>query len=189
MTIHNVYENIDNCNPPKRSLAPFILGHPNKPHLFLVSGLSGNCSGNQREQYCKDGLSSSTNNLGNWCWLRDVFLYDYEKHAFTNIIGPHEESMTHEGIGAYDFDDDAMYIVGGHIPKVKERTYYSDTSYNSILRLRIGKDKRFNKVETITKGMKLYSWHEQHKYGAYYNPAHKSLVWLRNDGLWELELQ
>lgn len=185
----NVHENIDDCNPPKRTLARFISGHPQKPHLFLVSGLFGNCSGNQLEQFCEGGLSSTTNNIGNWCWLRDVFLYDYEQHTFTNIIGPHEESMTHEGVGVYDFDDHAMYIVGGYIPRVRERKYDSYMSHNSILRLRIGKDKSFKKVETITKGMNLYSWHDQHNYGAYYNPAHKSLIWLRNDGLWELELQ
>jgi hypothetical protein len=184
-----VYENIDNCNPPKRAFTRFILGHPQKPHLFLVSGLVGNCSGDQREQYCQGGLSAVGNDIGNWCWMRDVFLYDYEKHTFTNIIGPHEESMTHEGVGAYDFDNHVMYIVGGYIPRVRERTFHSYMSHNSLLRLRIGKDKNFKTVETNTNGMNLYSWHDQHHYGAYYNPANKSLVWLRNDGLWELELR
>jgi hypothetical protein len=184
----NVHENIDDCNPPKRSLARFILGHPQKPHLYIISGISGNCSGEQREQVCKGGLSVIGNDMGNWCWLRDVFLYDYEQHTFTNIIGPHEKSMTHEGIAAYDFERNHMYIVGGYIPRVKERTYASYMSHNSILRLRIGKDKRFSKVDAHTKGMKLYSWHDQHNYAAYYNPAHKSLIWFRNDGLWELPL-
>jgi hypothetical protein len=184
-----VHENTTNCNPPKRSLSRFILGNPQKPHLFIVSGGTGNCSGDQKEQNCKGGLSIVGNDLGNWCWLRDIFLFDYETYTFKNIIGPHEESMTHEGIGAYDYEQNAMYIVGGYIPKVRERTFHSYMSHNSLLRLRIGKDKKFQNVPAKTKGMNLYSWHDQHNYCAYYNPAHKSIVWFRNDGVWELSLQ
>jgi hypothetical protein len=184
-----VHENTTNCNPPKRSLSRFILGDPQKPHLFIVSGGTGNCSGDQKEQNCKGGLSIVGNDLGNWCWLRDIFLFDYETYTFKNIIGPHEESMTHEGIGAYDYEQNAMYIVGGYIPKVRERTFHSYMSHNSLLRLRIGKDKKFQNVPAKTKGMNLYSWHDQHNYCAYYNPAHKSIVWFRNDGVWELSLQ
>jgi len=110
------------------------------------------------------------------------------KTTFMNIIGPHEESMTHEGVGVYDFDNNAMYIVGGYIPRVRERTFHSYMSHNSLLRLRIGKDKKFQNVPTNTKGMNLYSWHDQHNYCAFYNPAHKSIVWFRNDGVWELVL-
>ena len=184
-----VHENTTNCNPPKRSLSRFILGDPKKPHLFIVSGGTGNCSGDQKEQNCKGGLSIVGNDIGNWCWLRDIFLFDYETYTFKNIIGPHEESMTHEGIGAYDYEQNAMYIVGGYIPKVRERTFHSYMSHNSLLRLRIGKDKKFQNVPAKTKGMNLYSWHDQHNYCAYYNPAHKSIVWFRNDGVWELSLQ
>jgi hypothetical protein len=184
-----VHENTTNCNPPKRSLSRFILGDPQKPHLFIVSGGTGNCSGDQKEQNCKGGLSIVGNDIGNWCWLRDIFLFDYETYTFKNIIGPHEESMTHEGIGAYDYEQNAMYIVGGYIPKVRERTFHSYMSHNSLLRLRIGKDKKFQNVPAKTKGMNLYSWHDQHNYCAYYNPAHKSIVWFRNDGVWELSLQ
>jgi hypothetical protein len=184
-----VHENTTNCNPPKRSLSRFVLGDPQKPHLFIVSGGTGNCSGDQKEQNCKGGLSIVGNDMGNWCWLRDIFLFDYETYTFKNIIGPHEESMTHEGIGAYDYEQNAMYIVGGYIPKVRERTFHSYMSHNSLLRLRIGKDKKFQNVPAKTKGMNLYSWHDQHNYCAYYNPAHKSIVWFRNDGVWELSLQ
>jgi hypothetical protein len=184
-----VHENTANCNPPKRSLSRFILGDPQKPHLFIVSGGTGNCSGDQKEQFCKGGLSIVGNDIGNWCWLRDVFLFDYETYTFKNIIGPHEESMTHEGVGAYDYEHNTMYIVGGYIPKVRERTFHSYMSHNSLLRLRIGKDKKFETVQAKTKGMNLYSWHDQHNYCAYYNPAHKSIVWFRNDGVWELSLQ
>jgi hypothetical protein len=184
-----VHENTTNCNPPKRSLSRFILGDPQKPHLFIVSGGTGNCSGDQKEQNCKGGLSIVGNDIGNWCWLRDIFLFDYETYTFKNIIGPHEESMTHEGIGAYDYEQNAMYIVGGYIPKVRERTFHSYMSHNSLLRLRIDKDKKFQNVPAKTKGMNLYSWHDQHNYCAYYNPAHKSIVWFRNDGVWELSLQ
>ena len=183
-----VHANNANCNPPKRSLSRFILGDPKKPHLFIVSGGTGNCSGYQKEQFCQNGLSTIGNDMGNWCWLRDVFLYDYENYTFMNIIGPHEESMTHEGVGVYDFDNNAMYIVGGYIPRVRERTFHSYMSHNSLLRLRIGKDKKFQNVPAKTKGMNLYSWHDQHNYCAYYNPAHKSIVWFRNDGVWELSL-
>ena len=184
-----VHENTTNCNPPKRSLSRFILGDPQKPHLFIVSGGTGNCSGDQKEQNCKGGLSIVGNDIGNWCWLRDIFLFDYETYTFKNIIGPHEESMTYEGIGAYDYEQNAMYIVGGYIPKVRERTFHSYMSHNSLLRLRIDKDKKFQNVPAKTKGMNLYSWHDQHNYCAYYNPAHKSIVWFRNDGVWELSLQ
>ena len=183
-----VHENNSNCNPPKRSLSRFILGDPKKPELFIVSGLTGNCSGDQKEQFCKGGLSAIGNDMGNWCWLRDVFLYDYEHYTFTNIIGPHEESMTHEGVGVYDFKTKSMYIVGGYIPRVRERTYESYMSHNSLLRLRIGKDTKFRTIPTVTKGMNLYSWHDQHNYCAYYNPANHSIVWFRNDGVWELLL-
>jgi hypothetical protein len=184
-----VHENTTNCNPPKRSLSRFILGDPQKPHLFIVSGGTGNCSGDQKEQNCKGGLSIVGNDMGNWCWLRDIFLFDYDTYTFKNIIGPHEESMTHEGIGAYDYEQNAMYIVGGYIPKVREKTFHSYMSHNSLLRLRIGKDKVFETVKASTKGMNLYSWHDQHNYCAYYNPAHKSIVWFRNDGVWELSLK
>lgn len=184
-----VHENSDDCKPPKRLLSEFVLGHPEKPHLYLVSGLWGNCSGNQQEQQCSNGLSAIGNDLGSWCWLRDVFLYDYEQHTFTTIIGPHEQSITHEGIPAYDYKENTLYIIGGYIPKVRERSLESYISHNSILRLRIGKDKTFHHVPTITKNMNVYSWHDQHNMCAYYNPAKNSLLWFRNDGLWELQLQ
>lgn len=183
-----VHENNANCSIPKRSLSRFILGDPQKPQLFIVSGVTGNCSGYQKEQTCNGGLSAIGNDIGNWCWLRDIVLYDYENYTYKNIIGPHEKSMTHEGVGVYDFDSNDMYIVGGYIPRVRERTFHSYMSHNSLLRLRIGKDKKFQNVPAKTKGMKLYSWHDQHNYCAYYNPVHKSIVWFRNDGVWELSL-
>lgn len=182
-----VHSNIDNCNPPKRTHANLILGHPDKPHLYVLSGY-GNCSGDQLEQQCVNGISQF-NDVGSWCWLRDLFLYDYEQHTFTQIIGPHEESMIIEGKGAYDFNNNVMYVVGGRKPILKENRIVNESFKNIILKFRIGRDKQFKVFETDTKLLKQSSIHEEYNSCPFYNPKQKSLIWFRSDGIWELPLE
>jgi len=182
-----VYPNIDNCIPPKRTHTNFILGHPKKPQLFIMSGY-GSCTGEQLEQSCPNGISEK-NDLGSWCWLRDVFLYDYQNYTFTNIIGPHEKSMTMEGIGAYDYHTNTLYIVGGRLPHFDSGKEIQEMFQNTVLKLRIGKDKAFKSLKANTKKMKQTKWYEQYNYCAFYNPTRKSLIWFRSDGMWELQLK
>lgn len=182
-----VSPNIDNCNPPKRTHSRFILGHPDKPHLYILSGF-GSCSGKQLEQTCVNGIAEK-NDLGSWCWLRDLFLYDYQQYTFTQIIGPHEESIKMEGVGVYDYHTNSFYIVGGRLPRIEGSNIIDDSFQNKVLKLRIGKDKTFKNFDTNTKGMKQTTWYEQYNYCAYYNPKRKSLIWVRSDGMWELQLK
>ncbi len=182
-----VHPNIDNCNPPKRSHSNLILGHPDKSHLYVLSGF-GSCSGNQLEQECPGG-KAIRNDLGVWCWLRDLFLFDYEQHTFKQIIGPHEESIKMEGIGAFDYHTNTLYIVGGRFPHLIGNKSVDDAFQNKVLKLQIGKDKTFKNVQVGTKGMKQTTWYEQYNYCAFYNPKRKSLIWFRSEGMWELLLR
>jgi|694.fasta_scaffold117051_2 hypothetical protein len=176
----------DNFTPPKRVSGNPILGDPNHTSLFYFSS-SGNCSGSQFDQSCPFG-SPWASDVGVWCWLKDIWKYDYANNNFTQIMPPNSPSIGLEGDLAYDYIHNTFYILGGYVPSPVYQPNYTTTYENTVLRYRVGVDNGFLPLSIGGTAPSTYPISQMGTHGAYFDAANDRVVWLRFDGVYSLEL-
>ena len=182
----NPYPNNNNCNPAKRNtqFAPDASG----TKLFLFSG-QGSCDGNQFASSCSLGSPWQTD-VGQYCWLRDLYELDLSNYQFTQILAPNNQSIAREGSFTYDYNNDDFYIIGGYVPSgnySQNVNNYGNTYSMEVLRFRRGLDSGFTPVavggtvppipnNSIGTGTSVY------------DATHNRVIYIRPDGVWALNL-
>ena len=182
----NIIPNSDNCKPAKRVNPFFILGKPGTHTLLLYSG-SGNCSGDQFEKTCTEGVSIPTD-VGSFCWLRDAYFFDYKRGAFIEILPPHTRSITQYGSCVYDYNKNRLFIVGGTVPGNDNPHKIDKMFTTNILYYDIGKSKAFRKMDVNPGNLSPCKADEYPDRCAFYDGIKKRIIWIRKEGIWELPL-
>lgn len=99
--------------------------------LYIYGG-QGNYSGNQFEQTCTSSITPMATGDGSYCWLRDLWEYDFKTRKLTNLISAFTDKLPLDGAMAYDEDRDKMFLMGGRKPPFSLPDH-SDTEYNLTL--------------------------------------------------------
>lgn len=178
--------NCDNFTPAKRVNGNPVLGNPNQTSVYYFSS-AGNCTGSQFDQSCPFG-SPWASDVGVWCWLKDIWKYDYSANSFTQILPPNSSSITLEGDLAYDYINNTFYILGGYVPSPIYDPNYATTFQNTVLRYRVGIDAGFLPLNVSGTAPNSYPNAAMGVHGAYFDALNDRIVWARFDGVYTLDL-
>jgi hypothetical protein len=178
--------NCDNFTPPKRAGFNPTLGNPNEQSIYFFSSI-GNCSGSQMDQSCPFGSPWATD-LGVWCWLKDLWKYNYSANSFTQILPPNSPSVSLEGDLTYDYINNTFYLLGGFIPSPVYNPNYNTTFENGVLRYRVGIDNGFLPLTVSGNAPPTYDLNSMGTHGAYFDAMNDRIIWLRFDGVYSLDL-
>lgn len=174
----------DNSNPAKRSGYQYALGDPSSNQLYLFSGY-GSCSGNQNTPSCSLG-SPWANDIGVYCWLKDLWEINLTTHQFTNILPVNSSSISKEGQIVYDYTNNTFYILGGFIPPATYDPNFGNTAdfETGVLRFRVGIDSGFTQFTVGGTPPPTVKINNLGTNAAYYDALNNQIVWARKDGVW-----
>ncbi len=178
--------NCDNSTPPKRTGFNPTLGDPNEQSVYFFSG-AGNCTGSQFDQSCPFGSPLGTD-VGIWCWLKDLWKYNYSANSFTQILPPGSPSVSLEGDLAFDYVNNVFYILGGYVPSPVYNPNYTTNFENVVMRYRIGIDNGFVPISISGIAPPTYPLSSMGVHGAYFDAVNDRIIWLRFDGVYSLDL-
>ena len=186
----NVFENnanAENTVPAKRT-PTLILGKPGDNKVYFASG-SGNASGDQFEQECS--ISEPwANDVGKFCWLKDVWELDLNTHTFNNLLPVNHESYTKEGAITLNHDEQSFVKVGGFIPPAQydgSRNWAETAEYSmDVSVFSIGSKDGFVPVTTVGDIPPVKYLNEFGHNALYYDSKGKRVIYIRTDGIWSL---
>jgi hypothetical protein len=180
--------NCDNTTPPKRQGPYPALGAPNSSDVYFFSGY-GSCDGSQMASSCALGSPWATD-VGVWCWLRDLWKYNYQSSTFTQLLPPNHPSITSEGMLVYNHVGNTFYIVGGFIPPaIADPNFYSNANYQvSVLRYRVGIDNGFVPYTVFGTPPPTLTCNQMGSHLTYYDAINNRIIWIRKDGVYAIEL-
>lgn len=186
----NVFENnanAENTVPAKRT-PTLILGKPGDNKVYFASG-SGNASGDQFEQECS--ISEPwANDVGKFCWLKDVWELDLNTHTFKNLLPVNHESYTKEGAITLNHDEQSFVKVGGFIPPAQydgSRNWAETAEYSmDVSVFSIGSKDGFVPVTTVGDIPPVKYLNEFGHNALYYDSKGKRVIYIRTDGIWSL---
>ena len=185
----NPYANNNNCNPARRTGTRIA---PNKDYkkMYILSG-QGNCNGSQFSTSCSLGNAWATD-VGKYCWLQDLYEYDFSTGAFTTILSSGSSSISKEGNFAYNYDQDVFYILGGFTPPATYiASWGSSTAFpftNTVLAMDRGKGgSTFSSVSVCGNPPPVGTVNSSNGI-AFYDGPRDRIIWMRPDGIWALNL-
>jgi gliding motility-associated-like protein len=183
----NPYANNNNCNPARRNASGIA---PSKDYkkMFIFSG-QGNCNGSQTSTSCTLG-NAWASDVGKWCWLQDLYEYDFATNTFTTILPTGSSSISKEGSFAYNYDQDVFYILGGFTPPATwNASWSSSTSYtNTVLAMDRGQGaSTFGSVAVCGTPPPVGTVSSSSGMSFYDGPRDR-IIWMRPDGIWALNL-
>jgi hypothetical protein len=190
----NTYSNRDNSLTTgiAKATGKKVTYNRNRTKLYL-SGGQGNYSGDQFSNACTTSSITWATDVGKYCWLNDLWEYDLTTKAFTNIIPLSNSTYPTEGLTAFDYDNDVLYLMGGRTPMA---TYNPSADSASTYGMKLYKfplnnnpNKIFTEVQTNTAALPAY-----HSVGVmgdprlYYDGRLKSLIWITVKGIFTIKL-
>lgn len=178
--------NCDIVTPPKRNQFNASLGAPNSSDVFFSSGL-GSCTGNQFEQSCALGSGWATD-VGVWCWLKDLWSYNYQSNEFTQILPPNHSSIVQEGDLTYDYVNNTFYIIGGYVPSPVINPSYNPNFNTDVFRYRVGLDNGFVPLNINGTAPATLPVANMGAHAAYFDATQNRIIWVRFDGVYSIEL-
>lgn len=181
----NPYPNNNNCNPAKRT-GSIAFGGTGSNKVYIFSGV-GSCDGNQFSQSCSLG-SPVGNNIGVYCWLRDLWELDLSTHTFTNILPVNNQSIQQIGEFAFDYQHNTFYQLGGYVPSEIYNPSYSPDYSNTVYRFRRGMDEGFEELPISGTPPPVVSGSGYYQGTTVYDPVFNRVIWARNDGIWAINL-
>lgn len=183
----NPYANNNNCNPAKRNASGIA---PSKDYkkMFIFSG-QGNCNGSQTATSCTLG-NAWASDVGKWCWLQDLYEYDFTTNTFTAILPTGSSSISKEGSFAYNYDQDVFYILGGFTPPATwNASWASTTPYtNTVLAMDRGQGASTFSSATVCGTPPPVGTVSSSSGMAFYDGPRDRIIWMRPDGIWALNL-
>ena len=184
-----ILPNDDNCGssvPPRRTGVNPVLGSPGTNEIYFLSG-QGSCTGSQTEPVCNLGSPWATD-VGQWCWLRDLWKYDYLNNSFTQILPVNDASIQQEGDLAYDYVNNIFYLVGGYVPSAVYNPAVVPNFNSNVYRYRVGIDNGFVPLNVNGTAPQTLPLSNMGAHGAYFDAATNRIVWVRFDGVYSIEL-
>ena len=178
-----------NCSstvPTKRTSVAPVLGSPGSNEIHFISG-QGNCSGNQSEQTCNLG-SPWASDVGQWCWLKDLWKYNYATNTFTQILPTNDPSIQQEGDLAYDYVNNIYYLIGGYIPSPVYNPLVVPNYNSNVYRFRVGIDNGFIPLNVNGTAPQTLSLNNIGAHAAYFDATNNRVIWVRKDGVYAIEL-
>lgn len=154
--------------------------------LYLYGG-QGNYSGSQFDPTCTSSITPMPTTEGSYCWLRDLWVYDFNTRTFKNIISPFSDKLPLDGAMAYNEDNGVMYLMGGRKPPFSypdhTETIYDITLYKTPLNNIQFKPVKVDQTvlpsnQTLkTLGISVL----------YYDHMLKTLIWVNSKGIFLLD--
>jgi len=183
----NPYVNNNNCNPARRT-ATGIAPSKDYKKMFIFSG-AGNCNGSQTATSCALGQAWASD-VGKWCWLQDLYEYDFATNSFTTILPTASPSISQEGSFAYNYDEDAFYILGGFTPPATySATWGNTTPYtNTVLMMDRGAGATSFTQASVCGTPPPVGTVNSSQGMAFYDGPRDRVIWMRPDGIWALNL-
>ena len=183
----NPYANNNNCNPARRN-ATGIAPSKDYKKMFIFSG-AGNCNGSQTATSCTLGQAWASD-VGKWCWLQDLYEYDFATNSFTTILPTASPSISQEGSFAYNYDEDAFYILGGFTPPATySATWGNTTPYtNTVLMMDRGAGATSFTQASVCGTPPPVGTVNSSQGMAFYDGPRDRVIWMRPDGIWALNL-
>ena len=183
----NPYVNNNNCNPARRT-ATGIAPSKDYKKMFIFSG-AGNCNGSQTATSCTLGQAWASD-VGKWCWLQDLHEYDFATNSFTTILPTASPSISQEGSFAYNYDEDAFYILGGFTPPATySATWGNTTPYtNTVLMMDRGAGATSFTQASVCGTPPPVGTVNSSQGMAFYDGPRDRVIWMRPDGIWALNL-
>jgi hypothetical protein len=186
----NVFENNSNIGstvPAKRS-GSIIPGKPGENKVYFSSG-AGNASGDQFEQECT--ISEPwANDVGTYCWLKDVWELDLNTHTFKNLLPVNHASIKSEGVITYDHDEKVFVKIGGFIPSATYQRgddWAKNTEYDmEISVFTEGSSDGFMPIQTSGDLPPVLKLSELQHNALFYDGKGKRVMYIRGDGIWSL---
>ena len=181
--------NNSNCNntvPPKRVGEATSLGAPNSNEFYFMSG-AGNCSGDQFASSCDLG-SAWASDIGVWCWLKDLWKYNYDANEFTQILPVNSSSITQEGDLAYDYCNNTFYMIGGYIPSPVFDPSYNPNFNSNVYRYRVGIDNGFVPIQINGAAPPILPISNMKQHKAYFDIFNNIIIWIRFDGVYTFDV-
>jgi hypothetical protein len=173
----NTYGNNNNCQPAKRVGAQFALNRDGKK-VYLFSS-QGSCNGNQFASTCSLGSPWQTD-VGQYCWLRDIWELNLENNQFVNVLPTNSPSITKEGSFSYDYTKNTFYIIGGFTPSA----VYGTPSVFSMDVLRYRRDVDVEGFKQISVSGNPPPSNSNGI--SYYDSIGNRIIYARADGIWAL---
>lgn len=186
----NTFEN--NSNPgatvPVKRTPTLMLGKPGDNTFYFASGY-GNASGDQFEQECTLG-EPWANDIGKYCWLKDVWEYDLNTNTFRNLLPVNHESIKKEGAITFDYDQRSFVKIGGFIPNSlydRNNNWSANTEYEmDVSVFKEGTKEGFVPV-TVTGDTPPVKKNSELEHNAlFYDGKNKRVIYIRGDGIWTL---
>ena len=187
----NSFLNNSNCNSlniPSKRIAGGIAPNKNFTKMYVYSGM-GNCSGSQTATSCTLGSAWATD-VGVYCWLKDLWEYDFTNDQFTNILPYNHASIPLEGEFTYDYNRDIFYLLGGWTPSPTYQSGYGNTATNSNLVFRYDRGNNaagFDTVNICGTPPPIGTINQTSGIGVFDSPRDR-ILWLRTDGVWAINL-
>lgn len=178
-----------NCSstvPTKRTSVAPVLGSPGSNEIHFLSG-QGNCSGNQTEPSCNLG-SPWASDVGTWCWLKDLWKYNYSTNTFTQILPTNDPSIQQEGDLAYDYVNNIYYLIGGYIPSPVYNPQVVPNFNSNVYRYRVGIDNGFLPLTINGNAPQTSNINDIGSHAAYFDALSNRIIWIRKDGVYSIEL-
>ena len=185
-TIQN-NSNAGNTVPVKRC-PNLMLGKPGENKVYFASGY-GNASGNQHEQECKLG-EPWANDVGTYCWLKDVWELDLNTNTFKNHLPVNHFSFTKEGAVAFDHEEMSFVKIGGFIPPAEYtpgNQWASTSEYSmEVSVFKMGTTDGFVPVATKGDAPPVVMMSELGHNAVFYDGKNDRILYIRSDGIWSL---
>jgi hypothetical protein len=181
----NVYQNNNNCNPPRGGNQ--LASNSDGKKLYIFSG-QGSCNGDQFASSCSLGSPWATD-VGIYCWLKDIWELNLADYTFKNILPVNDSSVIKEGSFSYDYNSNTFFNIGGYTPSPTYNSNYGNiTNFeNDVYKFKPGTDSGFVKVNT-TGNIPPQVIVNQYNGRTFYDANYNRIIWARNDGIWALSL-
>lgn len=183
----NVVPDNDRCEPQRRvNQNRMMLGDPSRGEIFFYSG-EGSCSGVQfgQPRGCPEGKTWNTAEPNSYCWLRDIWRYEYSSRTFSNILPASSESYQYEGSIGYNYTTKTFVL----LPMFHPPTFTSQTkleALSSIMILEPG-SKEFRTISVGGDVPPQSTMDIVKNMTTYYDDRYNRFVVIRGDGIWFLE--
>jgi len=185
------FTNNSSCNTlntPSKRLAGGIAPSKDFTKMYVFSGM-GNCSGSQTATSCTLGSAWATD-VGVYCWLKDLWEYDFTNDQFTNILPYNHGSIPLEGEFTYDYNRDIFYLLGGWTPSPTYQSGYGNTAMNSNTVYGFDRGNNatgFDTVQICGTPPPVGAINQTGGIGIFDSPRDR-IIWLRSDGVWAVNL-
>lgn len=186
-----VYKNQDNSGTQgiAKASAKRLTYDKSRQKMYLLGG-QGNYSGAQSEKSCNASSAPWATDIGVYCWLRDLWEYDFTTQTFKNIIPASTTDIPFDGPIAYDGTQNRILLMGGFTPPAKWDANYWKTNTFSIdlFEYSLSKKDGFKKMTVVTTALPNTTYANIGDSRLFFDQSLNKLIWINKMGIYTLTL-